>query len=135
MKPLINAILVEPELPCRRIWVENDIHAIQGLVGGPVENVYRGSDPIVILCNGEGMMKDLPLNRVIASKQKIQAIICGPFVILGTNGSEFVNLSPRLMAKYIEKFLMPDIFRKNESGALEIHHFAIDIEEEDNNDN
>ncbi len=84
----INVVVVEPnELPYIK-KVQNELDPMKEIVGGWLETCFLGSD-IVLVCNEEGKLMNLPPNRVVSND-----VIVGTFFICGldrTNG-EFVSL-------------------------------------------
>lgn len=61
----------------------NSVDGMQEAVGGYVQVVNIGSDGMVILCDEEGLMKELPYNRGLK----------GDWLVVGTKGEEFVSLT------------------------------------------
>lgn len=66
----ISALLVESLSEPRKIRVKNDLKTMQKLVGGDIETVSLCDDSdsdIVLVCNEEGKISGLPLNRALYS--------------------------------------------------------------------
>ena len=76
---MIKGLLVKPyELP-KEIEIEDTLENLQGLVEGNIECVYLQNDSdVVLVCNDEGKINNMPLNRDIGYD-----IIAGPFLIFG----------------------------------------------------
>lgn len=124
MKKLLTALLVEPGFPCQPVLVEDNIKAMQGVVGGHIESISCKPDPIAILCDEDAKGKALPMNRVLmAPDQSFRDIIHGPFLIVQTKGDKFVSLSDPMLVKYTLKYMIPDRFRKGKNGELHVEHF------------
>lgn len=94
---------------------------MQAIVGGYIE-VYPLADDVAIVCNEEGKINGLELNRPIYHNGKIIEIIAGNFFIAGDDISigEFVSLTDEQIAQYSEQFKDPVHFFKlgNEIVAI-----------------
>jgi len=104
----MNVLIIEPEKAPREAEIGGDLKSMQEIVGGYIEAVYPYDDPIAIVCNDEGKLNGLPLNR----KLEDYDIIAGTFFICGLNEENFASLPPDLMAKYKEKFAQPEQFMR-----------------------
>ena len=64
---MIKGLLVKPyELP-KEIEIEDTLENLQGLVEGNIECVYLQNDSdVVLVCNDEGKINNMPLNRDMA---------------------------------------------------------------------
>ena len=98
----IKGLLVEPyELP-KEIEIDNTLEAKQELVGGYIECVYLPNDDnVVLICNEEGKINGMKLNRDIGHD-----IIAGPFLILGDDyeNGDFKSLTDNQILKYKMRF-------------------------------
>lgn len=66
---------------------------------------------MVIICDEEGKIKGLPLNRAIRGEDgEIKDIMAGTFLICGDGEEDFESLSDELMEKYNAKFERPEEF-------------------------
>lgn len=104
----MNVLIVEPEKAPRIANITGDLNSLQQVVGGYIEAVYPYDDPVAIVCNEEGKLLGLPMNR----KLEDYDIIAGTFVVCGTCEEDFDSLTPELAEKYREKFADPEIFMK-----------------------
>ena len=98
MKNRIRCLLVKPyELP-EEIEIKNTLEAKQKIVEGDIECVYlQNNDNVVLICNEEGKINGMKLNRDIGYD-----IIAGPFLIVGDdyeNGA-FKSLTDKQILKY-----------------------------------
>ncbi len=98
MNDKIKCLLVEPyELP-KEIIIDNTLEAKQKIVGGDIECVYlQNNDDVVLICNEEGKINGMKLNREIGYD-----IIAGPFLIVGDDyeNGEFKSLTSNQLLKY-----------------------------------
>jgi len=79
----------DPEI----LSVENDLHALQKLVGGYIETVTL-SYKMVLVCNEEGIGYGLKENRQVKIRNRIITVY-GDFIILGYKSDEFISLDDR----------------------------------------
>ncbi len=86
---------------------------MQAIVGGYIE-VYPLAEGVAIVCNEEGKMNGMELNRPIYHNGKMVEIIAGTFFIAGDDYSigEFVSLTDEQIAQYEKQFHNPVHFIK-----------------------
>ena len=118
---VIKVLKVAPDKAPELIEMKNELEAMQAIVGGYIE-VYPLADNVAIVCNEEGKINGLELNRPIYRHGKIIEIIAGTFFIAGDDISigEFVSLTDEQIAQYSEQFKDPVHFFKlgNEIVAI-----------------
>lgn len=61
----IEVLLVQPEKAPQLIRIEDSLAAMQRVVGGDIEEYMPFSDEVALICNEEGKVNGLPLNRAI----------------------------------------------------------------------
>lgn len=122
-EPIIKVLKVEPDKAPELIEMPNELEAMQAIVGGYIE-VFPLADDVAIVCNEEGKINGLQLNRPIYHNGRIVEIIAGTFFITGDDISigEFVSLTEEQIAQYKEQFHSPVTFMKlgNEIIAVPI---------------
>lgn len=112
----MDVLIVEPEKVPRMANITGDLNSLKQVVGGYIEAVYPFDDPVAIVCNEEGKLIGLPLNR----KLEDYDIIAGTFIVCGLGEDDFDSLTPELAEKYHEKFATPEIFMKMGSHIVAI---------------
>lgn len=107
----IKVVYVEPgKLACEK-EIDTDLKSLQQIVGGLIETYYPFEEEVCIVCNDEGKINGMPLNRAMRDdKGNIYEIIAGPFFICDCSGEEFGSLSPDQLNKYTEMFKNPEEF-------------------------
>ena len=98
----IKVLLVKPNEIPEEIEIENTLEAKQKIVGGYIEQAYLpNDDSVVLICNEEGKISGMPLNRYIGHD-----IIAGPFLIVGDDyeNGEYISLTEQQIKKYKEVF-------------------------------
>ena len=105
----IRVIYVEPGMYARETEIGKDLKDLQNAVMGQLEVFYPFDDPVCIVCNEEGKIYGMPLNRaVFGDDGKIMDIIAGPFFISGAGEEGFISLSDEQVDKYLELFKRPE---------------------------
>ena len=102
MQRNIKVLVVKPnELPEEKM-IKNTLIAKQEIVGGDIECAYlENDDSVVLICNEEGKMNGMPINRDIGYD-----MIAGNFIIAGDDyqTGEFVSLTDDQIEKYKKRF-------------------------------
>lgn len=131
----ISVLLVEPDKYPRTVTIADTLEAMQNLVGGDIEEYMPFEDEVAIICNEEGKVNGLPLNRAVyvdEDKSKIADIICGKFFLVYApiESENFLSLPPELSEKYREKFKYPERFSRvnNEIVAVPFKPKAKEME-------
>lgn len=128
MKELIQAVLVEPGQPARRVLIENDRDGIRSLIGGMGLSIsHPWDDEVALLCHAYNWSHD-PMNRVIIKNDNsFHSMVSGKFLLVkhDVEGMDFESLPKELVRKYLLKFSVPDTFNYLDNGLLEVNHHEI----------
>ena len=129
----INVIYVEPGKTARTIEMKDELSEMQKLVGGLIEEYMPFEDDVAIICNDEGKMNGMPLNRAITGEDgQLMDIIAGPFFIAYApiERENFLSMPHELREKYLEKFRQPERFFRTPEGinVVKFGPNSIDIE-------
>lgn len=109
----IEVLLVEPGQYARMATIGSSLEDMQKVVGGYIQEAPFFRDPVTLVCNEEGKISGLPLNRAIRDDDgKIIDIVAGTFFICGAEGDHFSSIPKELQKKYEEKFKKPEAFLK-----------------------
>lgn len=120
-KQIIDVLLVQPMMKPKMIRMEDTLESMQHVVGGDIEEYMPFEDDVAIICNDEGKMMGLPLNRGICDENgKLQDIIAGNFFICYApiESENFLSLPENLREKYEEKFKYPEMFFREDDGKI-----------------
>jgi hypothetical protein len=81
----MKVLIVEPGKRARIGEIGSDLKSMQDIVGGYIEAVYPFEDPdVVLVCNEEGKLMGMDLNRTLRSEDgKIYDIVAGLFFVTG----------------------------------------------------
>ena len=92
---------------------DNNLKALQEAVGGTIAAVYPFADPVAIICNDEGKLMGLPLNRALRDENRqMYDAIAGTFLVVGLGEEDFASLIPEMAQKYEQLFHQPEAFLK-----------------------
>lgn len=109
---LIRALYVEPGKQPVTVEVQNELRSLQRAVQGLIELVPL-DDKTSLICNEEGKLEGMQGNRRLDSG----AIIAGPFLVVGDDGSNFCSLTDAQQEQYENKFKEPHQISQEEVQA------------------
>ncbi len=93
--------------------IPNTLEALQNEVGGLIAHMYPSEKRIALICNDEGKINGMRLNRAIYDTEgEMYDIVAGPFVIAGIDNEGLTSLSPDLQRQFTNRFRNPEIFVK-----------------------
>ena len=67
----ISVLLIQPGKYPKTVEIEDSLEAMQELVGGDIEEYMPFDDEAAIICNEEGKISGLPLNRAIYAEEEV----------------------------------------------------------------
>ncbi len=109
----MTVLVVEPMKEPYIKEIDPGLSAMQAEVDGLISAAYPFDDPVAIICNDEGKMNGMELNRALRDSQgRMYDIVAGPFIVTGLGEENFASLSPELAEKYMEHFKTPEMFAK-----------------------
>ena len=111
-KEKITVLVVETgEVPYVK-EIDSGLESLQSEVDGWIEAIYPFDDPVAIICNEEGKLNGLPLNRAIISEETGDAIdiIPGKFLVVGLTDDNFGSLTDEQIKTFSQKFRHPESF-------------------------
>ena len=115
----MRVILCKPGEIAEVIEMEDSLKAMQETVGGLIEEYMPWEDEVAIICNEEGKMNGLPLNRGIRDEDShLQDVIAGDFFICyaPVESERFLSMPLELEEKYLRKFEKPEMFFRDRNG-------------------
>ena len=116
----MQVVVVEPKKKPMVQDVGSDLESMQKIVGGTIEAVYPFDQPVALICNEEGKLLNLPLNRALRDDEgNVYDIISGTFFLCAAppDSEHFAGLSDQQAKAYMERFATPEMFL-NVGGAL-----------------
>lgn len=129
-KKMVKVLKIEPMKKPEVVEIENELPNWQAGVGGYIECVYPFEEEVGIICNKEGKINAMPLNRALLDETgKMYDIVAGPFFIVGLDdeAGDFDSLTDEQLARYAKMFEKPQLFYRDGRG---IGYTEIDTEEQ-----
>lgn len=125
-KNMITVLYIQANHYPKTVAIDNSLEAMQKLVGGNIEEYMPFEDEVAIICNEEGKMNGLPLNRAVYDEKtkEIIDIIAGDFFIAYApiDSEKFKDLPKDLEQKYREKFKFHERFYK-QNGEIKAYQY------------
>lgn len=111
----VKVIIAEPMREAYIYTIKNELAELQKIVGGYIQTVpFTREDNVCIICNEEGKMNGMALNRALYHEGEMWDIIAGTMIIVGDDyeNGEFISLTDEQAEKYLNQFLKPEMFFK-----------------------
>ena len=108
----MKILMIAPGAKPQVLEIAHTLENMQELVGGSIEAIYPFEDRVALVCNEEGKLLGLPLNRTIRHPEtgEIIEIIAGTFFICGLGYEDFASLNSQQIQKYSQMFQCPEVF-------------------------
>lgn len=93
--------------------IDDTLASMQQIVGGSIQAVYPFEEPVALICNDEGKLLNLPLNRALRdSTGAIYDIVVGTFFLCAApvDSDRFEGLTDEQAQAYVERFAVPEQF-------------------------
>lgn len=116
----MQVVIVEPEKKPFVQNIDDTLTSMQQIVSGTIQAVYPFEEPVALICNDEGKLLNLPLNRALRdSNGAIYDIVAGTFFLCAApaDSDRFESLTDEQAQTYMERFAMPEQFIKV-NGAI-----------------
>ncbi len=109
----MQVVIVEPEKKPRVQSIEDSLASMQEIVGGTIQAVYPFDEPVALICNDEGKLLNLPLNRALRdSDGRVYDIVAETFFLCGATASSdrFDSLTEEQTQTCLKRFAVPEQF-------------------------
>ena len=123
----MKILIVEPERRPGIAEIPHTLEAMQQTVGGYIEITYPWRDPVALVCDEEGMLKQLPFNRLVAP----QSAIFGTFFLCGIDEEDLTDMPEELADKYMRLLYDPQMLIRTSAGYAVLPIPASDASEDD----
>ena len=111
MSEKMKVLVVEPMQEPYVKEIDAGLKSLQKEVGGRIQALYPFDEKAAVVCNDEGKINGMELNRALRDDNgRIYDIIAGPFLICGLDGDRFGSLPDGLISKFSEQFKQPETF-------------------------
>ena len=108
----MRVLVIEPECRPEVREIDDSLKAMQEIVGGYIQPIYL-DDSVALVCNDEGKVMNLPLNRGLRDKNgQIYDSVSGTFFLCGApaDSDHFTSLTPEQIEQYRKRFHTPEMF-------------------------
>lgn len=108
----MRVLVVEPERRPEVKEIDNSLTVMQDVVGGLIQPIHLDNS-VVLVCNNEGKLMDLPPNRGLRDKDgQMYDIVFGTFFLCGSSADcdHFTSLTQEQIKQYKERFHTPEMF-------------------------
>ena len=110
----MRVVMVEVGRKACEMELEDSLASMQRAVGGLIQVVYEpGGQDAALICNDEGKLLGLPLNRALRDENgEIYDAIAGTFFICGApaDSENFTSLTDEQVAYWLKRFAKPEFF-------------------------
>ena len=108
----MRVLLIEPEQRPVVTEIAGSLESMQAVVGGTIQAIYPFEDDVALICNDDGKLLGLPLNRALylPDGKTLYDIISGTFFICGIRDDDFISLTDEYIQTYTRRFAMPELF-------------------------
>lgn len=106
----MRVLIVRPMERPETVELDESLETLQKAVGGYIECVYPWEDSAALICNEEGKINGLALNRAVREGDAVTDIIAGTFIVAGLDGDGFGSLTESQIERYSRMFKDPEIF-------------------------
>ena len=116
----MQVVVVEPKKKPVVQDIDSGLESMQRIVGGSIQAIYPFEEPVALICNEEGKLLNLPLNRALRDDEgNVYDIISGTFFLCAAppDSDHFAGLTDQQVKTYLEQFSMPEMFL-NVGGEL-----------------
>jgi hypothetical protein len=112
----IKVVLLEPGKLARTADIGSSLEGMQRVVGGDIEAYYPFEEQVCVVCNDEGKINGMPLNRAVyGENREMLDIIAGTCFICDCRGENFGSLSDEQLSRFSKQFKYPErFFRVND---------------------
>ena len=117
----MRVVLVEPGKAARVAEIDGSLEGMQKTVSGYIQAVYPFEETVCLVCNEEGKLQGLPLNRALRDEDnRIYDIVAGTFFVCDCSTENFKSLNEEQLKRYTEKYKRPERFVQIDDQILAI---------------
>lgn len=117
----MQVVIVEPRKKPMVQNIGNDLKAMQEIVGGTIQAVYPFEEPIALICNEEGKLLGLPLNRTLRDETgAVYDIVAGTFFLCAApaDSEHFESLTEEQAQDCRKRFAVQERFVKVDDAVF-----------------
>ena len=118
-KDKIRVIMLRPGKRATVEVIDASLSGMQEIVGGYIQAVYPFDDPVAIVCNEEGKLDGLEMNRALRDEDgDIYDVLCGTAFLCGLTADNFGDMPEELTEKYLRLFGQAETFFRDPTGNI-----------------
>ena len=109
----MKILVIKPMQTPKVKEIESSLESMQKEVGGYIQAIYPFEDSVALICNEEGKLLGLPLNRALRDESgEIYDIVCGTFFLCSAPPDEenFSSLSNEQIKYFTKLYQHPELF-------------------------
>ena len=109
----MKVVIVEPLTEPYVKDIDSSLESMQSIVGGLIQAIYPFDHPVALICNEEGKLMRLPLNRALFDKDgNVVDIIAGTFFICSApaDSENFDSLTDEQIEIYKKRFEALEVY-------------------------
>lgn len=115
----IRVIMLRPGKRATVEVIDASLSGIQKIVGGYIQAVYPFADPVAIVCNEEGKLDGLEMNRALRNeKGYIYDVLYGTAFLCGLAADNFGDMPEELTEKYLQLFGRAEYLFRDRTGNI-----------------
>lgn len=117
----MRILVVEPGKAPEVREIPGGLEEMQKIVGGLIQAIYPFPEEIALICNEEGMLLGLPLNRGLWDESGVlYDIVCGTFFLCGapSDSESFSGLTTEQVTELERRFHTPEMFIRMEGHIV-----------------
>lgn len=120
----MRILLVEPSKRPVLKEIDGSLKSMQEIVGGTIQALYPFEEPVALICNDEGKLLGLPLNRALRdSEGRIYDVVAGTFFLCGApeESDSFESLTKEQYLNFYEYFQKAELFLNLDRNLCCVH--------------
>lgn len=106
-KKEMQVLIVRPGEAAERAVIDSSLASMQAIVGGYIDIAYPWQERVALVCNDEGLLEGLPLNRYIP---EMGQPIAGAFFVCGFSDGQLTGLTDEQLARFDRMLHNPQQF-------------------------
>ena len=110
----MKVLIVEPGKRPIKADIDHTLHNLQQIVGGYIQAIYPWDDPVALVCDEEGLLKQRDFNRYVAP----EVAVFGTFFICGIDECDFSDLPNNLMLRFAQEYHNPQVLIRTPAGYI-----------------
>ena len=117
----MQILVVEPGKTPVITEIGGSLNEMQKIVGGTIQAVFPFPEEVALVCNDEGKILGLPMNRGLRDERgNMHDIVYGTFFLCGapSDSDKFDSLSPEQLARFTTLYCIPETFMQMDAQII-----------------